>query len=286
MPAPAAAENTMVKNEAAPASTGTAPELKTVDREVNMLEGWKHSTPHKEVNPIEPVKNLPDTDQPQPNPALVAELAPKIERELATERKKLSDEERSQLSKLKSVVQKGLDEAILAALALREIREGELWAETHDSFSAFCRDEFDLSEQRVSQLLKSAEEITYLQDKQVADELMPINERGFRALRRVKKPNKTEVLRLASELSNGARPNSATIEQARLQIEGAKPTKEKPEGVTTVPDAINAEDAIAAAGVVKTFIEMCDLNDLKIGEISKLRKVLDEITEDAKKLEL
>lgn len=177
---------------------------------------------------------------------------------------------------------KRMDCARFADLALREIRDRRLWRETDSSFEEYCRREFDtLSEQRVSQRIKCAEEIAALKGR-VSDELLDkLTERAVRALRSVKKENKVVVLTLAAELSKKGEPDSTTIEQARVQIEGEKPEKAKKKD-----GGVRADVAIKAAKQLKAFLENGEVKDLTVGELGDLKAVIDEITADSKKLNL
>jgi len=188
----------------------------------------------------------------------------------------LSEQDLADRKNLTGLVREGFDGARLAENALRQIRDRRLWRNTHKSFADFCTEEFDLSEQRVSQILQYADELAYLSGK-VSEDIIPATERAIRELRRVKKDNKVEVLIRASELLNGGRPNSAAIEKARVAIEGVSSSKSKVE-------SINAEAALKAAKVVVAFIKGCDLNDLKIGEIKELRDIITSIGTDSVKL--
>lgn len=216
----------------------------------------------------------------EPDPEVVKRKAARIAKILKEEeealKKPLSQDELSDRARLISVARTGMDSARLAEMALREIRDRRLWRGTHKSFEEFCRDEFDLSEQRVSQILAFADEVAQLHGK-ISEDLIPVTERGIRALRRVKRDQKIMVLQLAAELSNGSRPNSTSIEAARLQIEGVKAEGEKSE----VP---KADAALKAARLLKEFISTSDLDDLKLSEIKELRETISTITEVAAKL--
>lgn len=216
----------------------------------------------------------------EPDPEVVKRKAARIAKILKEEeealKKPLSQDELSDRARLISVARNGMDSARLAEMALREIRDRRLWRDTHKSFELFCRDEFDLSEQRVSQILAFADEVAQLHGK-ISEDLIPVTERGIRALRRVKRDQKIMVLQLAAEISNGARPNSTSIEAARLQIEGVKQEEEK----SGTP---KADAALKAARLLKEFISNSDLDDLKVSEIKELRETISTITEVAAKL--
>ena len=193
--------------------------------------------------------------------------------------KTLSDEERSDKQRLEHIVRHGIEKSFIASEALREIRERQLWRETHESFKAYCDDVLDTSEQRVSQMLLFADEVAYLKDRKVPDSMIPESERAIRELRRAKKANRVAVLEIAFKLSDGKRPTSINIETARLTLEGSATEEEK-------DSVIKTKSALDAAQKVKAFIHDCDVKALTVGQIDDLKKVISEIVADARKLEL
>lgn len=190
----------------------------------------------------------------------------------------LSDSEMEDLDKLTTIVRQSFDGARIGERALREIRDRRLWRGRYPSFSDFCRSELDLSEARVSQLIQCADEVANLVGK-VSDDLIPTSERAIRELRRVKQKNKVAVLLLASELARGGRPTSITIEEARRQIEDGNARS----GADRSSDGgVKAVVALKAAKIVKQFLNECDLNKLRLGDITEFRTLMDCISKDAK----
>lgn len=262
---------TVTNSETATAATVTASKPKIEGDETPTLMPTKHSDPQPFVNGDESDTN---DEAVKAKAVRVAKILQEKEEAL---KKPLSEEEKQKRGELIAIARKGLDGARFSEMAFREIRDRRLWRGTHDSFGEFCRDEFDLSEQRVSQILASADELAFLKGK-IDDALLPESERAIRELRRVKQDNKVMVLLLASEMSNGARPNSTTIEKARLQIEGMKAKEEKPENP-------KAEAALKAANLLKEFVANADVDELKIGELKELRETIANISRNAAKLE-
>jgi|GEM_PF-4167755 len=250
------------------AVTVSKPEVEGVETPTMWLT--KHSATGQNVNSDEAD---PNADAVKGKAARIAKILQEQEEAL---KKPLSEEEQHERQRLIALARKGLDLARLSEMAFREIRNRRLWRGTHNSFAEFCRDEFDLSEQRVSQILACADELAFLKDK-IDEALMPESERAIREIRRVKQENKVTVLVLAAEISNGARPNSSSIATARLQIEGVKEKEEKSENP-------KAEAALKAAHLLKDFIAKADVDDLKIGELKELRETIDTISKDAVKL--
>lgn len=67
----------------------------------------------------------------------------------------LSKTEEMSLERLKTVVRTGLAQFYEVGEALRQIRDGRLYRATHDSFEAFCDDEFGLSRTRAYQVMEA-----------------------------------------------------------------------------------------------------------------------------------
>jgi hypothetical protein len=265
-----AGETTVKKSETATvaAVTVSKPEVEGVETPTVWLT--KHSATGQIVNADEAETKA---DAAKSKAAHIVEILKATEEAL---KKPLTKEEREKREQLIQLARHGLDSALLSVTAFREIRDHSLWRETHKSFAEFCREEFDLSEQRVSQILACADELAFLKGK-IDDALIPESERAIRELRRVKQDKKVMVLLLASEISNGARPNSSSIATARLQIEGVKEKEEKSENP-------KADAALKAAHLLKDFIAKADVDDLKIGELKELRETIDTISKDAVKL--
>lgn len=260
---------TTVKSEAATADTVTAskPDVEGVPTPTVLLN---NPSPSQKV--VKGKKSAVVTTAEKVKAERIALVSKQEEEEL---KKPLSEEEVQDRERLIEVARKGLDSARLGDVALREIRDRKLWRGTHKTFAAFCQEEFDLSEQRVSQLLAFTEEVAQLQARQVKEELIPNTERAIRALRRVKWEHKLKVLQMASESSNGKRPNSQSIQQAHAQIDPPKPTDESATSV------IAPKQALDAAKKLKEFIAQSDIQKMTIGDLQTLRAEITSIAKDA-----
>ncbi|MGV3664232.1 MAG: hypothetical protein ACO1TE_28930 [Prosthecobacter sp.] len=164
------------------------------------------------------------------------------------------------------IVRKSLDGVREGVGALMEIRELGLWRGTHDSFAAFCRDVFDISEPRASQLISHAHQCIELKKAKFTDDQIPTSERAIRELRRVKAGDRVKVFEKALELAGGVRPKTAHVLEARAAIEGVKEAENK----APKPQVITPEDAMSAAETLKQFLEKCERDNLKIGEANKI----------------
>ncbi len=186
-------------------------------------------------------------------------------------------EEIEQREQCIQIVRKSLDGIREGVAALMEIRERGLWRGTHDSFAAFCRDVFDISEPRASQLISHAHQCIELKKAKFTDDQIPTSERAIRELRRVKACERVKVFEKALELAGGVRPKTAHVMEARAAIEGVKEAENK----APKPQVITPEDAMSAAELLKQFLEKCERDKLTIGDANKISELTKGIADIA-----
>ena len=245
------------------------PSLTTVEETTPIqpanLAASQLEAPKLDLKILNAMKHEEVAQGPPAAPAVIAKEIEKINEALVEETEPLSDEESAEFTTLTAIVQKGIDDSLLANQALREIRDRGLYRGSHKTFQNFCDEVLDMSEQRVSQILKCAEEIAKLQEEEEVPEAhIPFTERAIRELRRVKNPkNKAEVLRIAAELAGEGRPTSASILKARIKIEGEPEDKLKEK-------IVKIQEVLKAALLVKEFVESNELDELKVKEKREL----------------
>ena len=120
----------------------------------------------------------------------------------------MKDLSQRNLSQLKETVTKNLSATIEAGLALKEIKDRELWKEEAESFQAFCVDNWGVSRSRAYQLIECAEIVTELPPQLST---MVDTERGARELKKVPKEKRAEVVEQAA---NNGRATATAIENA------------------------------------------------------------------------
>jgi hypothetical protein len=69
----------------------------------------------------------------------------------------LTRRDQTRLAQLEAVVERGLAVFIEVGLALQEIRDAQLYRQTHASFEVYCRERWGFSRQRGYQLISAAE---------------------------------------------------------------------------------------------------------------------------------
>lgn len=206
--------------------------------------------------------------------AAVQNKAAEIAQILDDQTSPLTETEATDLAKLTTIVKTAIDNVRLGNEALREIRDRRLYRASHSTFEVFCQEVLGLSEQRISQILKGAEEVASLEGK-VPDAHIPSTERAIRELRRVKNPqNKAEILRIAAESSGSGKPTSSAIQEARVAVEG------EPKEKTSVK-AVKIKKVLKAALLVKSFVETQNLDDLKVSERKQLNSMIKDMAKGA-----
>lgn len=220
--------------------------------------------PKLDLEIVKAMKHEEDAQQPPADPATLSKKIEKITEALVEQTEPLTEEESADFVKLTETARKCVDSSLIGIQAMREIRDRKLYRGSHKTFQDFCDEVLDLSEQRVSQILKCAEEIAKLQEEEIPEAHIPSTERAIRELRRVKNPkNKAEVLRIAAELAGEGRPTSASILKARIKIEGEPEDKLKEK-------IVKIQEVLKAALLVKEFVESNELDDLKVKEKREL----------------
>lgn len=270
----------------APAPTDAAPNQPT-SQENQQTDSPQSSTVivnRKVEGPSASPAPSPSTDQVPENPPaeLVASKAAKLDAILAKEKaaiaKPLSAEERKELNVHLGIIVKAGSDALLASLALEEIRAKRLYRDTHSEFDAFCKDVCEFSAARASQLIAAAKEYAALKDK-VAPELLPTTEGALRKIREVDEASKIQVLQLAVELSSQNRPTGTSIEEAWKLVQGetenARDTKER----STKPARV-----LKAAKSTVNLLKVVKRESFTIGELAEMKAMLDELGKAAKAL--
>ncbi len=236
-------------------------------------------TPSLDLKIVNAMKHEEDAQQPPADPAALAKKIEKIADVLEQQTEPLTEEESADFAKLTETALKSIDNSLIGIQALREIRDRQLYRGSHKTFQDFCDEVLDISEQRVSQILKCAEEIAKLQEGEIPEAHIPSSERAIRELRRVKNPkNKAKILQMAAKLAGQGKLTSALILNARVEIEGEPEEKEK-------AAKINVAAVLKAAELVKKFVETQSFDKLKVIEYKQLGSAVNAIAKYADKLE-
>ena len=144
----------------------------------------------------------------------------------------LSNAEKAKLSKAEAIIHANTDAYVTVGLALREIRDGKLYRETHTSFDAYCLARFDFGRNYGHRLITAAglvEELKVLPiGNTLGDGLLPSSESQARELLKVDPPNRLKVMQLAKKRAAGNKINALHIQLAALEFKPAAPAESKP----------------------------------------------------------
>jgi hypothetical protein len=166
--------------------------------------------------------------------------------------KRLNTDERKALKRCERVITKGAAEFIRVGLALREIRDHQLYRETHASFEAYCVAKFDFKRAHGYRLIEEATAVAELQMSPIGDTPLPQNEGQARELAAILAEMRVEVMRLAAKKA-GRKPLTARlIRKAGVELGATRLANSKliPSGGD---DCVNTPDWLATA-IVKHFL--------------------------------
>jgi len=119
-------------------------------------------------------------------------------------------------------IERGLKTFIDVGQALAEIRDSRLYKGTHDTFEAYCRDRWKMTDGRARQLMIAAATATNVA---VTGLPTPVNEGQARALAAVPEPERAEVWREATERTGGKPTAKVVTEIARERTETPGPVE-------------------------------------------------------------
>jgi site-specific DNA-methyltransferase (adenine-specific) len=131
------------------------------------------------------------------------------------------------LAELEQMIRKDLRAFVRVGIALREIRDGELFQLTgHKSFEAYCRQRLGIGRQHGYRLVTAA---TLVQDMSPIGDNLVAHESQFRPLSRLPRFNdKKRAFQLACDWAKGNPPTAKLVSQAVREIVMCKKAKKSP----------------------------------------------------------
>lgn len=151
----------------------------------------------------------------------------------------LTIQEKSRLKDLKAIVARGLNGFLEVGMALAEIRDRQLYRESHRTFKEFIRAEFGLAERHAQRLMvasKIAEDLlppesTTRPIGRVPDNagpVLPQTESQVRALADVPEDQRREAWETAVASANGQQPTAEQVQEAADEVQAAIPERLQP----------------------------------------------------------
>lgn len=134
--------------------------------------------------------------------------------------KPLADQEWRSLEKYEGIVRRNIGEFVAVGLALKEIRDNELYRETHTSFEGYCLARFDFGKAYGYRLIGAADVVEKLKNSKspIGDNLMPKTESQVRELIKLPDDQRITALKLAAKHA-GKRPlNALLIQRAAIEL--------------------------------------------------------------------
>lgn len=138
----------------------------------------------------------------------------------ATTKPKLNRDQLERRDGYIKIVKDGLKTSLAVAAALMQLRDDELFLETHDTFEEFCQETFGITRSYAYRLIGAAEVKDSL-PKRLGDKIT--NERQARALAQVPEQQRADVIR---EAAKDGPLTEATIRNAAESVSPMGDTKE------------------------------------------------------------
>lgn len=132
--------------------------------------------------------------------------------------------ERGSLRKLEATIEKGMATFIEVGIALKTIRDEQLYRESHKTFEKYVAERWGMARQRAYQLIDAAEvkaDLSTIVDKTPkAAEI--IKETQLRELVTVPTENLSEVIDRAAEIAGDSPIRARDLHEAKLELYGDK----------------------------------------------------------------
>jgi hypothetical protein len=166
--------------------------------------------------------------------------------------KPLNASERKALKRCENAIARGAAQFIRVGLALKEIRDRQLYRETHATFESYCMAKFDFKRAHGYRLIEEATAVAELQMSPNGDIPLPENEGQARELAAALTEMRIEVMRLGVKNAGGKPLTARLIREAAEALGACKPKNGKliPPGGD---DCVNTPDWLAKA-IVEHFM--------------------------------
>ena len=124
----------------------------------------------------------------------------------------LNSLERTNLRNAEKVIEKGQQTFLDVGNALIEIRDGNLFRETHKTFKTYCREKWGFEDSRARQLIGGAERAKRLESVTRVTLLPPTGEKQLRPLARLPEDQQGDAWADAVDAAGGCQPTAAQVQ--------------------------------------------------------------------------
>jgi hypothetical protein len=172
----------------------------------------------------------------------------------------LDDQERDDLQRLESLVDRNFESWLRICDAIREINERRLYRESHPSFAEYMRDRFNFHKAHAYRLIQASRTVEELAGHSVT----PTSETQIRPLVSLPQEEKIKAWDKAVELAGGEQPSAAIVKKAAHGLQQESPRGDSAEEpIIVAPDEIEVlipggddeRAAIAGEGSVSDPVE-------------------------------
>ena len=137
----------------------------------------------------------------------------------------LSVSEQTELSKLETVIKRGIRSFIEVGKALMDVRDKRLYRGAFATFEEYCQRKWGIGDRRAKQLITGSRVAGEMAGTQVP--MMPENEKQVRPLAGLTPPQREQVWGQAVEEAGGQPPASRVAELARKALAGLPPERQR-----------------------------------------------------------
>ena len=146
----------------------------------------------------------------------------------------LNSLERTALRNAQKVIEKGQRTFLEVGNALMEIRDANLFRETHETFKTYCRDKWGFEDSRARQLIGGAETAKRIESVTTVTLLPPSGERQVRPLAKLPEDQQAAAWADAVDEADGEQPTAAQVQGV---VDLYLADNEPPDSPESPPDA-------------------------------------------------
>lgn len=167
--------------------------------------------------------------------------------------------EASRLQELEQVIHRGIATFVEVGTALAEIRDSHLYRWTHDTFAAYCRERWNMTDRRARQLIDATDITVQLSGTVVPSDL---TERTVRTLVALPEPERAEAVEEVRERVNRGEPPREAVQRAVSNAKRQPDPPPLPQEDDDAPDVLaELESADAEIRRLTALVESLSVSD-------------------------
>lgn len=174
----------------------------------------------------------------------------------------LGESERKELKRCKDVIRKGLGTFLEVGSALLTIQSKSLYLESHSTFEAFCRAEFEMGRSHAYRLIDSAKVMEDLSS--LGDRKLPTNEGQIRILAALPSEERLPAWQKVIDFSSSEKsPITAKLIRKVVDAENTTPQKNKTNPPPAKAPRLTRSRVLDFMTELETFLNSGDIDGAK-----------------------